>query len=503
MVREAGDRPAIAFTTEHVLTYRALDGLSNRAARFLRQHGLVRGDRIAFQLEKSPAAYALMLGALKAGVAYVAVDPRSPAQRTAAILEQCTPRLFFSEHDEGIGGEARVVSCFADERVPSFCDGIGTDPLADADGIDGGTPAYIMFTSGSTGTPKGAVMSQDNLLHFVSWSRAAYRFTPEDVHTNLNPLHFDNSVFDVYSTLFSGGTLVPFDLPTLQNPAALTARLREMRCTTWFSVPSLLMFLQLTKTATRESLGGLRRIVFGGEGYPKPRLRALFELLGDRAEFHNVYGPTECTCICSSYRVTADDLSDDGYPPLGQLAPTFSYVLLDEHDRAVAEGEPGELCLGGPCVGLGYFNRPELTERAFVQNPLQSTYRDIVYRTGDLVRLDPADGKLHFVGRRDLQVKHMGYRVELEEVQHALAAHPTVDEAVVLHRRAGDLSELVAVVAAGAGLDLEVLQAHVAERLPQYMRPTRIHLVSELPKNANGKTDRRALAELYVEASRV
>jgi D-alanine--poly(phosphoribitol) ligase subunit 1 len=360
-----------------------------------------------------------------------------------------------------------------------------------------------MFTSGSTGKPKGAVISQDNLLHFASWCRAAYGFTPEDVHTNLNPLHFDNSVFDVYSTLCTGGTLVPFDLPTAQNPAALTARLREMRCTTWFSVPSLLMFLQLTKQATRENLGGLRRIIFGGEGYPKAKLKALLDVVGDDTELHNVYGPTECTCICSTYRVTAADLDDpDGYPPLGELAPNFSSVLLDEEDRPVADGEAGELCLGGPCVGLGYFARPDLTSRAFVQNPLQAAYREIVYRTGDLVRRDLVDGKLYFVGRRDLQIKHMGYRIELEEIQHALASHPLVDEVAVLHRRDGAVSELVAVVATDSPLDTDDVRRHAAERLPAYMCPSRVHVIGEMPKNANGKTDRRELAERYAERAR-
>jgi D-alanine--poly(phosphoribitol) ligase subunit 1 len=502
-VAAVGDRTAIAFTPEHVLTYAELDALSNRAARYLRDRGLGRGDRIAFQFDKCPTAYVLMLGAVKAGVAYVALDPRSPARRTEAILDQCRPRLYFAERGREPLGTAELVACDPTGESPAFCAGYETDPLPDLDRIDGSTPAYVMFTSGSTGTPKGAVMSQDNLLHFVSWCRTAYGFTPEDVHTNLNPLHFDNSVFDVYSTLFSGGTLVPFDLATTQNPMALTARLRQFGCTTWFSVPSLLMFLQLTQTATRENLGGLRRIIFGGEGYPKTKLEHLFDVVGAETELHNVYGPTECTCICSTYRITAADFEDlEGFPPLGRLTPNFSYVLLDEDDREPAPGAPGELCLGGPCVGLGYFARPDLSGRAFVQNPLQPAHREILYRTGDLVRRDPVDGKLYFVGRRDLQVKHMGYRVELEEVQHAVGTFEGIDEVVVLHQRSGDVSELVAVIATSQDLDVKAIRRHAAERLPPYMRPSRVHVIPEMPKNANGKTDRRALADSYGERAR-
>lgn len=503
VVQAVGGRPAIAFTTSDQLTYSELDELTNQAARYLAARGLTRGDRIAFQFDKCVTAYVLMLGALKAGVAYVALDPRSPEVRTAAILDQCTPSLYFTDEAREPWGDADLIACDPAARMPEFCRGFEPDPLPDGHGADGSTPAYVMFTSGSTGTPKGAVISHDNLLHFVSWCRAAYGFTPDDVHTNLNPLHFDNSVFDVYSTLCTGGTLVPFDLSTTQNPAALTARLREMRCTTWFSVPSLLMFLQLTKQATRENLGGLRRIIFGGEGYPKAKLKALLDVVGDATELHNVYGPTECTCICSTYHVTDADLDDlDGYPPLGELASNFSSVLLDEEDRPADDGASGELCLGGPCVGLGYFARPDLTSRVFVQNPLQSAYREIVYRTGDLVRRDPGDGKLYFVGRRDLQIKHMGYRIELEEIQHALATHPQVAEVVVLHRREGEVSELVAVVATDGPLEAEDVRKHAAERLPAYMRPGRVHVVAEMPKNANGKTDRRVLADTYVERPR-
>src|SRR5262249_31131391 len=167
--------------------------------------------------------------------------------------------------------------------------------------VAGSDPAYIMFTSGSTGVPKGAVIGHDNLLHFIGWTQTQYDFTPDDVHTHLNPLYFDNSVFDIYSTFFTGGELVPFDWNSLQDPAALAGRVRAMRCTVWFSVPSLLMYLQVMKVATRSHLGTLRKIVFGGEGFPKPRLKQLFDELNPAAELHNVYGPTECTCICSSY----------------------------------------------------------------------------------------------------------------------------------------------------------------------------------------------------------
>jgi len=159
----------------------------------------------------------------------------------------------------------------------------------------------------------------------------------------------------------------------------------------------------------------------GGEGYPKSKLKELYDCFHPRVGLVNVYGPTECTCICSAYEISAVDFSDlDGYPPLGALIPNFSYAILNDRDEAVPPGETGDLCLSGPCVGLGYFNDHELTQKAFGQNPLNTLFHEWTYRTGDLVRLSPDDGKIHFVGRKDNQIKHQGYRIELGEIEHAL-----------------------------------------------------------------------------------
>jgi D-alanine--poly(phosphoribitol) ligase subunit 1 len=501
IVGRFGNRTAIAFNEGTGITYRQLDMLSNQAAHFMLSKGIRRGHSIALCLEKCPAAYALILAALKIGAVYVALDPRNPAARTESILRQCMPSMVFSNRrpveEQSPAGTAVTVHCPETLESPAFCEEFATGPVASDQQAAGSDPAYIMFTSGSTGIPKGAVISHDNLLHFIGWIDAQYGFTPEDVHTHLNPLYFDNTVFDIYSTLFTGGMLVPFDYDSLQDPTTLVNRVKTMRCSVWFSVPSLLMLLQVMKVATRFNLEALRKIIFGGEGFPKPKLKQLFDEVGPEIELHNVYGPTECTCICSSYRISADDFRDsDGFPALGVLAGNFTQHILD-HDRAVPEGEPGELCLGGCCVGLGYFNRPDLTVEAFVQNPLNNAFREILYRTGDLVRLNPADGKLYFVGRRDLQVKHMGYRIELEEVQHALIKIEGVDEAAVLQRKGNDLTELIAVIAAKCPLDRHALRKELANLIPAYMIPSKFHVVEQMPKNANGKTDRITLIRKF------
>lgn len=498
VVQRYANRSAIAFAPNYRLTYAELDRLSNQAARYLLEQGLRKSDRLGLCLEKGASFYILVLAALKIGAPYFALDPRNPASRIASIIGQCRPGIVFSHQHLAVCPDATPnLLCPEGSEPPEFCKGYSGQFLPEMHTVCGSDPAYIMFTSGSTGTPKGAVMSHNNLLHFIQWAASQYGFTHEDVHTHLNPVYFDNSVFDIYSTLFTGGQLVPFDYEMLIDPGVLAARLREMGCTVWFSVPSLLLFAQVMKVSTKEFFGGLRMIIFGGEGFPKIKLKSLMDALAANVEYHNVFGPTECTCICTTYRVTESDFDDmEGLPPLGSLISNFNgYILAG--DSPTTPGQTGELCLGGPCVGLGYYNQPDMTQRAFVQNPMNTAYREIIYRTGDLVRLNPEDNKLYFVGRKDLQIKHMGYRIELEEIQHALSLCHGVDENAVLYMHAQNQGEIIAFIAARQAPDLGALRSELAERIPKYMMPAKVHFLERMPKNANGKTDRQALITKY------
>ena len=496
VVEANADRPAVLFNEDEALSYRELDKLSNQVARYLGARGVRAGQRVAFRLEKSPAAYAIVLGCLKSGVTYFAVDPSTPEARLKSMFEQCPPSLIFAETTDKLDAfKDKVVPCPGGKAA--FC---ADQETADVDAHHGPSlsdAAYVMFTSGSTGAPKGAVITHANLHYFVDWAVNEYGFFPGERHTHINPIYFDNSVFDMYSTFFSGGTLVPFTSALLQDPYGVVERIDKMKCEVFFSVPSMLIFLQTTKAIEKGAVPSLRKIIFGGEGYPKTKLAELFECVGAHARLINVYGPTECTCICSSYTLGADDFKNlDGYPPIGALTSPFSYYLLDG-DRAVAVGEVGELCLGGPCVGHGYFNQPELTRKSFVQNPLNAAFEERLYRSGDLLRLDPKDGKLWFVGRKDFQVKHQGYRIELEEIQHGLAKIEGVEEACVVQAFESGASRLIGYVASHKALNADHLRKAVAEYVPKYMVPAQIFVVERLPKNANGKTDRKQLLALY------
>jgi D-alanine--poly(phosphoribitol) ligase subunit 1 len=492
------DRAALKWSDGVIVTFDELDRLSDRAAQFLQRQRVRKGDRVCIRLDKCTLAYSLILACLKTGAPYFVVDPSNPPARVNHILDKCMPKLIFSAREQPLDLFDHRVIVVDRENEFAALDEAGEGAFEPETDIIGTDPAYIMFTSGSTGFPKGAVMSHANLLNFIQWAKWEFSITPEDVFTNVNPLYFDNSVFDFYASIMNGAALVPFDAATMRDPYQVLRRIDELRCTIYFSVPSLLIYFQTLKMITPAAFAHVRTVIFGGEGYPKSKLKELFDCFHARAELVNVYGPTECTCICSAYRVTEDDFENlDGYPPLGGPIPSFSFAILNEQNKAAAADEVGELYLGGPCVGLGYFNDPELTKNAFRQNPLNSYYHERIYRTGDLVRLSTADGKIHFAGRNDSQIKHQGYRIELGEIEHALCRVSGVDEAVALHATRDGISIIVAVVASCDGLTADTVRKEVSSVVPAYMVPGRVEVMDRLPKNDNGKIDRTLLKSRY------
>lgn len=505
IVAEHASRTALWFSSAERYSYAELNKLANRLARLLLQQGITAGDVVAISGKKTVQTYAFILASLKIGALYTVFDPDSPAERLQKIFATCQPKL--------AAGQAELLQSLAQllreqaissldlsgEQNPAHLAELDADNLPDTKLITGSTPAYIMYTSGSTGFPKGAVMTHAGVLNLLQWGQDAYNITPEDVQTNLNPLYFDNSVFDFYSSLFNGACLVPFSKTETRNPKFLVDKIDAAGCTLWFSVPSLLIFLQTMKATDGKYLRSIRRFVFGGEGYPKAKLKALYETYADTAEFHNVSGPTECTCICSTYQISATDFEDlQGFPPLGSIAKNFSYLILDDDGKKVCAGELGELCLLGPNVGRGYYNDPLRTAPGFVQNPYNDKMQEIMYKTGDLVRLDPADGKLYILGRKDNQIKHMGYRIELEEIETALHRVKGISEAVALHSLQNATSRIIAVIASKQEVDENRLRLELKKNIPDYMIPSVFYRVDVLPKNANGKVDRKRLKEEYL-----
>lgn len=492
VLSQHGERTALIYPAEgHRVSYAELGRLAERAALSLAARGLRAGQVLALLNDKSPQAYALMLACLHLGVVYTHLDPDSPVERLLKILALSAPALLVNGCPEQRSSAEleELAGCLAIDlqQLQEPCAAI----LPEADAICGSAPAYLMFTSGSTGTPKGAVISHANVLGFIAWSQNRFGITSDDVLTNVNPMYFDNSVFDFYTALFSGAALVPITARQLHDTRLVVRLVNEARCTVWFSVPSMLIYLLTMRALSVADFAAMRKIVFGGEGFPKPKLKQLFELFGPRAELENVYGPTECTCICSAYTISATDFDDmTVLAPLGQLAQNFDYEILASEP---SNPDFGELFLRGPQVGLGYYRDPERTATAFVQNPRHSDYHDRGYRSGDLVERDTL-GQLHFRGRADLQIKHMGYRIELEEIEFCINTLAGVRECGVVYRRLdGGFGQIIAHVAAEPNTDAAALLKEAVRVLPSYMAPRRIVLHENLPKNANGKIDRKAL----------
>jgi len=492
-------RPALQYA-EQDCSYAELSSWIDGLTGLLLAQGCSRGDVIAIGHTKHPLSFALMHAALRLGIPYVILDVESPIERTSRILEVSGASLLFYDnfyHESTMQELAATCHCplflLAEDLLLSVSERDRNEQQRLMAQVDGSTIAYIMFTSGSTGIPKGVAITHQNVLNFIAWGQEYFDVTSQDNFANLSPMYFDNSVFDFYVGMFSGACLTPIHRELLNSPYELVPHIERMGCSIWFSVPSLLMYLMTMKAISAASLPELRVIVFGGEGYPKVELNKLYDWFSVRAKLVNVYGPTECTCICSAHVLGDEDFSDlSGLPTLGRLNPNFDYQIIDEDGHDCASGE---LCLIGPNVAAGYFNDLERTAASFHMLAKSNRFMKRMYRTGDLVR--ETDGKLYFVGRKDNQIKHMGYRVELEEIEHALVKLPAVDQAAVIYHRANaSFGKLIGFVACSSTVEAQCLLAALANLLPDYMVPSRLVVMDTLPKNPNGKVDRQQLSRL-------
>lgn len=501
VVRVQKSQVAIKFTDKTTASFSVLNETSNRIARYLLSIGFKNGDVLAILNDKSKLSYSTMIACLKIGVTYTNLDPNSPAERLCKMIQVCKPNHFFVGDIAQIKKleEAQVQS----ENITLYSSLLFKDELNLFDStnlwetslVNGDTSAYLMFTSGSTGFPKGVIISHASVLNFVHWARDSFKITPDDALTNLNPMHFDNSVFDFYASLFNRASMIAVPETLLRVPRILLDTLNELNPTIWFSVPSLLVYVIKMRAWKDGDLSQLRTILFGGEGFPKSQLRILWELLAGRVELVNVYGPTEGTCICSSYPVNECDLTVDELLPLGPIAPNFDFMILTNEQEKAEPGQIGELYLIGPNLAKGYYNNKEKTREVFIKNPYCTAFDQTMYRTGDLVRFNPHRNTLHFCGRTDNQIKRMGYRIELEEIEAALGSLLLVDEsAVIYHKMDESNGRIVACVCGGYTSEAQILP-RLRGLLPNYMMPNEFVFLDNLPKNQNGKIDRIALRQ--------
>lgn len=485
------------------LTYADLVQRANQLANTLIAHGVRRRDRVGIYLNKSLETAVAVYGIWKAGGAYVPIDPNSPASRVAWIMQDCgINHLITAENKRG-----HLADCCTGKTIIGITRGTdmsGATCLTWDDIATASTTAptvaqmeddlaYIMYTSGSTGTPKGMMHTHRSGLAYAKMSGKLYGVQHGDILSNHAPLHFDISTMEYMTGPLHGATTVIMPEMAMMMPASLSKIMEDERVTFWYSVPFALIQLELRGALDERDLSSLRYVLYGGEPFPPKYLRAL-QQRWPHATFHNVYGPAEVN-QCTYYELPPIAEGDETPIPIGQTPPNYDGLILDDADQ---EADEGELVMRTASMMHGYWNRPDLNANVFYEREILPEFTETYLRTGDLVRRD-ADGILHFLGRKDRQVKVRGFRVELDEVENALAAHSVVEEAAAFVVDQGEnIKEIYAAVILsehGEAVSAENLIQHCIQSLPHYAVPSKVELRDSFPRTTSGKINRRTLAE--------
>ena len=500
------------------LSYGYLEALTNRLARLLREHGCTEGSRVCVMAAKTPWTIAGLLATLKCGGSYVPIYSLSPPARVARIVAAAEPSLVLADRtatgllDELLSSRALAADTpigaldsslsgvrFESAFARADTDSMSTTPLPVAQGPS--EIAHLLFTSGSTGVPKGVMITHSNVVTFVEWAVRHFGFRATDRISGHPPLHFDLSTFDIYGAFAAGAELhlVPAELNV--NPRALAALIHDHELTQWFSVPSVLTYMARFDAVAAGDFPALERLLWCGEVLPTSVLIQWMRRL-PHVRFTNLYGPTEATIASSFYTVPAPPESETDLIPIGTACSGEELLVLDPEQQPVPHGEIGDLYIAGAGLSPGYWRDEAKTREVFLPDPREPGEQRRIYRTGDLAKLGD-DGLVYFLGRADSQIKSRGYRIELGEIEAAVNAIPGVRECAVVGVPTGGF-EGTAICCAFSALDGSQLtpaelRKLLMDLLPPYMVPARWMTPATLPKNVNGKIDRRELRDRFAE----
>ena len=487
----------IAVEDEHgTLTWWELEGAAMALASGVLARKIGPNRPILVYLPKSRESVVSFLGALYAGCPYAPVDCAVPLGRLERTVENLEPALVVTDR-EGLarlaeldlrGAEAVLYEDLIAHPVNQAAVAAALDAVIDTD------PCYIMYTSGSTGVPKGVAVAHRGVIEYAQAVAETFRLTDRSVLGLQSGFHFDNSVFDLYGCLLTGARLVIIPEILFMYPHKLMDFVGEKGITCVFWVPTVMISTANAGALEGRDLPALETVVFAGEVMPNKQLNVWRRAL-PRCQYANLYGPTEVTVDCACYIV--DRPFADGDPlPIGKPWRGARVLLLKEDNTPAGPGEEGEICVLGAGLALGYWNAPELTARAFVQNPLQPDFPERMYRTGDLGCWDN-DGNLLFRGRRDHQFKLRGNRIELGDIEAAASTLPGVEKACALFDPAAE--EILLVLQSREDLKLRKVNLELGKLLPKYMLPRRLAVLEALPETPNRKIDRAALKGMLTE----
>lgn len=447
---------------------------------------------IAVMIDKSCNCIDSMLGALYAGDYYVVIDVKSPKDRIESILHTLKNPVIISDENS-----ADLAKDFKDKyTVLTYEDIITTkadeaalrcvrDEMIDLD------IAYILFTSGSTGAPKGTVINHRSLISYVDWVTEEFGFDENTVFGSQTPLYFSMSVTDFYSTIKCGCTYNIIPKTLFSFPINMVNYLNDNKINTIYWVPTALSILSNWKVFDVQKPVYLNTVLFAGEVMPTKQLNYWIKSL-DGVRFANLFGPTEATDICTFY-VVDREFSDTESLPIGKHCDNCNVFILKEDGTEACVDEEGELFVRSSFVASGYYDNPEKTKSAFVQNPLNPYYPEIVYKTGDLVKMNDR-GEILYISRIDFQIKRSGYRIELGEIEAAANGHDKIKGCACVYDKD---SEKILLFYEGKKSDKDSVYDQVRNNVPVYMLPDEVIHIKELPKNANGKIDRIQLLKIY------
>lgn len=494
---ESGDSVALIHGRTQI-SYGDLDRMSDLAAHQLTESGVRPGTLVGLLVERDLETVVSLLAILKAGAAYVPVDPEYPRDRLSFIIDD-SDVAFLVGARESVRSSGLLDHRFVDR--PELAHLSVTGAVPELPRVAGEDVAYVIYTSGSTGKPKGCSITHGNVVALLEGSLPLFDFRAEDRWTVFHSFCFDFSVWELWGALSTGASVVIAPWEAVVSPAELVDFLAEHRVTVLNQVPSVFRYTAQEFERAGFPKTSLRYVVFGGESVNLDVVRDFVKGVGDGAPVMvNMYGITENTVHSTFKRLDGAVLEGGSSSPIGRPLPHVGVHVLDEDRNPMADGENGELWLSGPSVSSGYLGREELTKQRFVSlnvGPDRGT--TLCYRTGDVVRRLP-DGELEYVGRNDEQIKIRGFRIELREIEHALESHPSVVEAAVsvVDTRTGPMlvSCLVSTEELDRGSTAQV-RGHLSSLLPAHMVPRFYESVEKMPLTPSGKRDRQAVARLF------
>jgi amino acid adenylation domain-containing protein len=493
------------------LSYGQLHQLSNQVANYLRELGVGRNSLVGIMTQRGPLMLIGILGIVKAGGAYVPLDPSYPAERIRYILDHAEIKVLLTES----GLNKQLQECL-DPQLPLshliFLD--KSKPIESLDRLtqvsrsnwsefptedpnfinDPDDLMTVLYTSGSTGKPKGVMLNHRGYMNRLVWMQKVFQLKPGDRVAQKTSFCFDISVWELFWTLMDGATICPVAREIVLNPWDFAEWMKETKINVMHFVPSLFgEFINALEDETW-SFPDLRWLIFSGEALPTAFIQKWIDRYGMETGLANLYGPTEAS-IDVTYHIISQR-PDSGSIPIGKAIDNVYLRILDDKMQSVAAGEMGELWLGGIQLAKGYLKDVDRSAKAFCPNPFPEIPGECIYRTGDLARELP-DGSIEYHGRIDSQVKIRGFRVELGEIESVLSDRSGIREAAVLalDYESGE-KQLVAWVA-GEKVDNRLLKEHLERKLPHYMIPAQFHWLTSLPKNHNGKLDRKALLDIF------